>query len=142
MNIVFEFIRYFLNIIVGILLVKWYERKKGWENRFKTSLLFILWWKTLMLFILIGINLFFDFFEVVFPQLFYELYFLYPILLIVVSFFTNIILGVYILKFVYKQITQESVVIILIIVIIEMILESILLYSILIPETLISSFNL
>jgi hypothetical protein len=139
MNIVFEFIRYFIIILVGLVLIKWYERKKGWETQFKTSLLSILYWKTLMLFILIGINSLLEFLSV---DLLYDLYFFYPILLIVVSFFINIFLGVKIFKFEYKQNIQESIVIILIIVIIELILESILFYMVLIPESIISNFNL
>ena len=136
MYILFELLRYFVIMVVGIVLIKWYERKKGWEIQFKTSLLCILCWKTIMLFILIGVSFLLDFFSL---DLSYDLYFLYPILLVVVSFFVNIFLGVNIFKFVYNQKTQESLVIILIIVIIEMILESILLYSILIPATLISN---
>lgn len=139
MAIIFELLRYFVIMVVGIVLIKWYERKKGWEFQFRTSLLYIFCWKTVMLFILIGVNFLLDFFSL---DLLYDLYFLYPILLVVISFFVNIFLGVNIFKFVYNQKTQESLVIILIIVFIEMILESILLYSILILETVISNFNL
>jgi hypothetical protein len=139
MNISFEFIRYFIIILIGLVLIRWYERKKGWDNQFKTSLAFILCWKTLMFFILISINSLLDFFSV---DLLYDLYFFYPILLVIVSFFVNIFLGVKLFNIVFKQKTQESIVIILIIVIIEMILESILFYSILIPESIISNFNL
>jgi len=69
-------------------------------------------------------------------------YFAYPLLLVIMSFFINIYLGVFFFELVYKQKKLESIVIIIIIVIIEMILESIILYSILIPETLISNFGL
>jgi hypothetical protein len=138
MNIFFELGRYIIIVIIGIILIIWYERKKGWENKFGTSLLFILCWRTLMFIILITINFIQDraFLNV------YELSVIYPIILIIVSFFINIFLGVYIFRLVYNQKMQESIVIILIIVIVEMILESILLYVLLIPETLISNFNL
>ncbi|MHA2260381.1 MAG: hypothetical protein ACXACO_20635 [Promethearchaeota archaeon] len=139
MNIVSEFTSHSVIIILGLLLIKWYERKKGWEYKFKTSLAFILCWKTPMLIILIGINSLIDSLSI---DLLYGLYFFYPILLVVVSFFVNILLGVKFFKIIYKQKTQESIVIILIIVIIEMILESILFYSILIPESIISNYNL
>lgn len=125
-------------VIIGIILVIWYERKKGWKTQFRTSLLFVLCWRTLMFIILIIINVILDraFLNV------YELSVNYPIILVFVSFFFNILLGVYIFRLVYNQKMQESIVIILIIVIIEMVLESILLYSILIPDILISNFNL
>lgn len=139
MDIEFELLRYFVIMVVGIVLIRWYERKKGWEFQFRNSLFCILWWKTVMLFILIGLNFLLDFFSL---DLFYAFFFLYPILLVVVSFLVNIFLGVNIFKFVYNQKTQESLVIILIIVLIEMILETILLYSIVIPLTVISNFNL
>ena len=137
MNIFFELSRYIIIVIIGIILIIWYERKKGWEHQFGTSLLFILCWRTLMLIILITINVILDraFLNV------YELSVIYPIILVIVSFFVNILLGVYIFRLVYNQKMQESIVIILIIVIIEMILESILLYSLLIPEILTSNFN-
>ena len=138
MNIVFELLRYIIIVIIGIILSIWYERKKGWEFQFRATLLFILCWRTLMFIILITINLILD---LAFLNV-YELIFIYPIILVIVSFFINILLGVYIFKNVYRQKMQESIVLILIIVILEMILESILLYSILIPEIIISNFNL
>lgn len=138
MNIVFELARYTIILIIGIILTIWYERKKGWENQFRISFFFILCWKTLMFIILIIMNCILD---LVFYNV-YELYFIYPIILVVVSFLINVIFGVKFFRLIYKQKIQESIVIILIIVILEMIIESILFYSLLIPETLISSFNL
>jgi len=137
MNIFFELGRYVIIVIIGIILIIWYERKKGWENQFGRSLLFILCWRTLMFIILITINVILDraFLNV------YELSVIYPIILVFVSFFINILLGVYIFRLVYNQKMQESIVLILIIVIIEMIIESILFYSILIPEAIIANFN-
>ena len=134
MNSFFELGRYVIIVIIGIILIIWYERKKGWEHQFRKSLLFILCWRTLMFIILIITNVILDraFLNV------YELSVIYPIILVIVSFFINIFLGVKIFRLVYKLKMQESIVIILIIVIIEMILESILLYAILIPETIIS----
>ena len=68
----------------------------------------------------------------------YEFYIVYLIMMILISFSINILLGVRLFKLVYNQKIQESIVIILIIVIIEMILESVILYSTLIPESLIT----
>jgi len=138
MNIVFELVRYIIIVIIGIILIKWYERKKGWEHQFRTSLLFILCWKTIMLFILTGMNLILDLFLLdVFLNV-NDLFIVYPLMLVLLSFFINILLGISFFKLVYNQKNQESIVIILIIVIIEMILESILLYSTLISEFLIT----
>lgn len=136
MNIVIELVRYASILMIGIILIVWYERKKGWNIQFKISFFFIFCWKSLMFIILISINLIYD---LVFYNI-YELHFVYPIISVVVSFFINILLGVKIFKYVYNQKIQESIVIVLIIVIIEMILESIFLYSFLIPET-ISHFD-
>ena len=138
MNIITELLRYIIIIIIGIPLIRWYEKKKGWDQQFKSSLLFILCWRTLIFILVLFINYIFN---IVLLNV-YELHFFYPIILLLLSFFINIFLGVKIFNFVYKQKIQESIVIIIIIVIIEMILESIILYSILIPETIISNFNL
>ncbi|MBY9008229.1 MAG: hypothetical protein KGD74_00025 [Candidatus Lokiarchaeota archaeon] len=131
MDIIIELLHYIIIIIIGIILVNWYERKKGWDYRFKISLYFILCWRTVIFLILIITNLTLDlFFES------FQFHILYPIILVIVTFFINIFLGVKIFTFIYKQNAQESLVIILIIVIIEMILESFLFYTVLIPETL------
>lgn len=134
MNITSEIVRYFIIMIIGIISIKWFERKKGWEISFGISLLFIFSWKTIMIFLLISMNLLLDQFllEV------YEFYIVYLIMMILISFSINILLGVRLFKLVYNQKIQESIVIILIIVIIEMILESVILYSTLIPESLIT----
>ena len=131
MDIITELIRYIIIIIIGIILTNWYERKKGWDYRFSFSLYFILCWRTVILLILIISNLTLDLFFNSF-----DLYIYYSLIVVIVAFPINIFLGVKIFKFVYKQNTQESLVIILIIVIIEMILESILFYAVLIPEAL------
>jgi len=133
-NITSEIVRYFIIMIIGIISIKWFERKKGWENSFGISLLFIFSWKTIMIFLLISMNLLLDQFllEV------YEFYIVYLIMMILISFSINILLGVRLFKLVYNQKIQESIVIILIIVIIEMILESVFLYSTLILESLIT----
>lgn len=134
MNIILEIVRYFIIIIIGIVSIKWFERKKGWENSSGRLLFFIFCWKTIMLFLLISMNLLLDHFllEV------YEFYIVYPIMLVLISFSINILLGVRLFKLVYNQKIQEAIVVILIIVIIEMILESVILYSTLIPESLIT----
>ena len=131
MDVISELIRYIIIIIIGIILINWYERKKGWNYRFRISLLFILCWRTLIFLILVITNLIVDLFLE--P---YQFHFAYTIILVAVTFFINIFLGVKIFRLVYKQNAQESLVIIIIIVIIEMILESVLFYAILIPETL------
>ena len=132
MDIITELIRYIIIIIIGIVLINWYERRKGWDYRFRISLYFILCWRTAIFLIIITMNLILD--QVLDPAS--QTYPLYPIIILMVTFIVNIFLGVKIFKFVYKQNTQESFVIILIIVIIEMILESFLFYAILIPEIL------
>ena len=132
MDIITELIRYIIIVIIGIILVKWHEKKKGWEHPFKTSLYFIFCWRTVIFLILIMINLILDFTLNPLSQA----YILYPIIVVIPTFIVNIFLGVKIFKFVYKQNAQESLVIVLIIVIIEMILENFMFYVILIPESL------
>ncbi len=138
MNIITELLRYIIIIIIGIILIRWYERKKGWNPRFRTSLLFILGWRTLIFIFVLIITFYLD---LAFLNEF-SLYFIYSIILVILSFFISIFLGVKIFNLVFRQKMQESIVIILIITIIEMILESIILYSILIPEAIIANFNL
>lgn len=81
-------------------------------------------------------NILLDLFLLDFFMRVYELYVVYPIMLVFISFFVNIFLGVIFFKLVYNRKIQESIVIVLIIVIIEMIVESILIYSTIIPEFL------
>ncbi len=138
MNIITELLRYIIIIIIGIILIRWYERKKGWNPRFRTSLLFILGWRTLIFIFVLIITFYLD---LAFLNEF-SLYFIYSIILVILSFFISIFLGVKIFNLVFRQKMQESIVIILIITIIEMILENFILYSILIPEAIIFSFNL
>jgi hypothetical protein len=138
MDIIIELLRYIIIIIIGIILITWYEKKKGWEYQFRTSFFFILCWRTIMFFIFMIINYIFEPFLLE-PNSFDFSLIIYSITLVIVTFFINIFLGVIIFKFVYNQKAQESVVIILIIVIIEIILDSFLSYTILIPETLISN---
>jgi len=141
MDIITELIRYIIIFIIGIILVNWYERKKWGENRFKTSLVFILSWRTVIFLIVIIMNLIIDLFLL---ESLYNLYYyiIYLFMMVTVTFFINIFLGVNIFKFIYNKKTQESIFIILIIVIIDIILESFLFYIILIPESLIFNFNL
>ena len=138
MNIMTEVLRYIIIIPIGIMFIRWYVRKKGWEHQFRNSIFFILCWRTLIFIIVLFMSYILDlaFLNVNEFNLFY------PVILVILSFFINIFLGVNVFKLVYRQKIQESIVIILIITIVEMILESIILYSILIPETLISNFNL
>ncbi len=138
MDIITELLRYILIIIIGIILIKWYERKKGWAYQFKTSLTFTLCWRTLIFILVLFMNFILD---LIFLNV-NEVYFIFQIILVLLSFFTNIFIGVKIFKLFYRLKIQDSIVIILIITIIEMILESIILYSILIPEALIANFNL
>ncbi len=140
MDVIYELVRYLIILIIGILLIKWYDIKKGWEKPLRISILYIFSWKTSMLFIFLGmnflINLFLSLLEIY--STFYDLYILYPIMLVLQSFFINLILGIAFSKLIYKQTIQESVVIILIIIIIEIIIESFILYLIIIPLTLVS----
>jgi len=131
MDIITELLSNIIIVIIGIILINWYERKKGWDYRFRTSLYYILFWRTVLFLIFIMMNLILDPFTE-----FFQFYIFYPIIFVIVTFFINILLGVKIFTFVYKQNAQESLVIILIIVIIEMILESFLFYAVLIPEIL------
>jgi len=132
MNFIFEITRYIFFLIIGIILIEWYIKKKGWENSISKSLIYVFTWKTIMLFIYLGIDFIID------P----EAFFYSSIIMLLISFFINIFLAIIFFKLIFKQKIIESIVIILIIVIIEIILESFLLYTILIPESLISSFNL
>ena len=140
MNINLEIVRYFIIIIIGIILIRWYERKKGWDHQLKTSLFFTLCWRTLIFSLVLFLNFMLD---LIFLNVdVNEVYSIFQIILVLFSFFINIFLGVKIYKLFYRLKMQDSIVIILIITIIEMIIESIILYSILIPEVLIANFNL
>ena len=128
MDFTFEITCYIFFLIIGIILIEWYIKKKGWENSISKSLIYVFTWKTIMLFIYLGIDFIID------PEdIFYS-----SIIMLLISFFINTFLAIIFFKLIFKQKMIESIVIILIIVIIELILESIILYSILFPSTLIS----
>jgi hypothetical protein len=124
MNIIFETSRYILFIIIGIILIIWYWKKKGWDVSFKLSLIFIIIWKTLIFFIFLGIDLLIEEYWITSYYFYDEIIYL---LIMIFRFFSNIFLGIIFLKIIYKQKMQESIVIILMIVIIEIILENIIL---------------
>ena len=135
MDLFIELLRYSIIIIVGITLVNWYERKKGWIYRFRISLYFILLWRTVVLLMVFLFNIILDLIFISFLSIDIT-YSFFQIFFVIVTYFINIFLGVKIFSFIYKKNAQESLVVILIIVILEMILESFLLYVILIPETI------
>jgi len=127
MNIIFEISRYIIFIIIGIILIIWYFKKKGWDGSFKTSLIFNFIWKTLIFFIFLGFDLLIE--EYWLSNNYYIFFYIEIIYLLItiLRFFINIFLGITFFKIIYKQKMQESTVIILIIVIIEIILENIIL---------------
>lgn len=133
MDILYELVRYILSIIIGIFLIRWYIEKKGWENSFGNCLFFIFSWKSIMFFILCGLEILWD---VDLDYLYATI--IYSITVLTISFFINICLGTVFFGLILKQKLIESIVIILIIIIIELILENIILYSLLLPLTLIS----
>jgi hypothetical protein len=135
MDILTDLLLYILIIIIGIILINWYVKKKGWVYRFRTSLYFILWWRTVMLLLVLLINLGLELFFTSFLHINLS-YNIIPLFFLIIIFFINIYLGVKIFKFIYKQDAQESLVILLIIVIIELILETFLFYVFLIVENL------
>lgn len=126
MNIIFEISRYIIFIIIGIILIIWYLKKKGWDGSFKTSLIFNFIWKTLIFFIFLGFDLLIEEWLSNNYYIFFYIEIIY-LLITILRFFINIFLGITFFKIIYKQKMQESTVIILIIVIIEIILENIIL---------------
>jgi len=126
MNLSFEIIRYVLFIIIGTILIKWYMQKKGREIAVKRILSFIIGWKTVMLFVLIGTDILIEpLWRVDIFLYFYEVTFL-PIIMVIVTFIINILLGIVFFEIIFKQKMQE--IIIIIIVLIEMILDNSILF--------------
>lgn len=130
MNLIFEISRYIAFIIIGIILIIWYLKKKGWDVSYKTSLIFNFIWKTLIFFIFLGIDLLLEEYCLIYYDhsnyISYNSEIIY-LLIMILRFFINIFLGIAFFKIIYKQKMQESTVIILMIVVIEIILENIIL---------------
>ncbi len=125
MDIIFQISLYIIFMIIGIILVTWYLKKKGWDGSLKLSLTFNFIWKTIIFFIFIGIDLLIEENWLTNSYSIYvEIIFL-PIMIL--RFFINILLGKTLFEIIYRQKKQESIIIILIIVILELILESIIL---------------
>ncbi|KKN41391.1 hypothetical protein LCGC14_0723870 [marine sediment metagenome] len=134
MNIILELLRFFSVVLIGIVIVKLYENKKGWEYPFRTSLLSIFIWRTIILVIILSMNLLLDLYLIDFlNNIDFSLYlYIHTIMLVVVSFLISSFLGIKIFKLIYKQDVQESLFITLIIVVVDLVLESIFFYSTLI----------
>lgn len=138
MNILFELICFTFYIIIGTILVKWYTNKKGWESSLDTSLLFTVCWKLIMFTLIIGLKLLIEFFwsiNLANPLESYN----FSLILMIVFFTLNILLGTLLFKNVFKKNSQESIFIILTIVIIELLIENLILYFIMYP-IILSSF--
>ena len=126
MNLSFEIIRYVVFIIIGIILINWYMQKKGRENAVKRMLFFIIGWKTIMLFVLIGTDILIEsLWRVDIFSHYYEVTII-PIIMVIVAFIINILLGIAFFEIIFKQKMQE--IIIIIIVLIELILDNSILY--------------
>jgi len=134
LNIILELLRFFSVVLIGIVIVKLYENKKGWEYPFRTSLLSIFIWRTIILVIILSMNLLLDLYLIDFlNNIDFSLYlYIHTIMLVVVSFLISSFLGIKIFKLIYKQDVQESLFITLIIVVVDLVLESIFFYSTLI----------
>lgn len=123
-TIIFELIRYVIFIIIGVFFIKFYVEKKGWDGSYGKLLLFNLIWKTLMLFMLIGLDFLMQHFISAYILWIVEII----ILTMILSYFGDILFGILIFKYIYTQKIQESVIIISIIVLIEMILDNVIFY--------------
>lgn len=132
MTYIFELIRYVIFLIIGVFFIKFYVEKKGWDGSYRMSFLFNLIWKTLILFMLIGIDFLMQHLRSAKILRLGETIIIYMIL----SYFGDILFGILIFKFIYNQKIQESVIIISIIVLIEMILDNGIFY----PLTFFISF--
>ena len=131
LNIILEQLRYLSVLIIGIVLVIWYRRRKGWGHNYRASLLFIFTWRTIMLFIILSMNLLFDLYLIdILRDFRIAIYFyIHPIMVVVVSLLINGFLGIKIFKLSYKQDIHESLYIILTIVFVDLVLERIFFYS-------------
>ncbi len=126
MNLSFEIIRYVVFIIIGIILISWYMQKKGRECAIKRMLSFIIGWKTVMLFVLIGTDILIESLWRLDIYYYYSEVVTFPIIMVIIAFVINILLGIAFFEIIFKQKMQE--IIIIIIVLIELILDNSILY--------------
>lgn len=136
MNIILEIIRFISFIIVGFIIFRWYIRKKGLEYNVKSILLFIVSWKTIMFFILIGIDYIINEQIGRLDDYYYYAIVFFPKMLMILVFIINLLLGILLFEIIFKKIIHE--IIIIVIVILEMILDNFVLFPIFFSLTLIS----
>ena len=131
MDIIFLLVSYTLFIIIGIFFIKWYIPKKGWDKSIKKMCIFVITWKTVMLFLFIGAAFLNDFIWSWSAADFYrytDSALFHTISMEITLSIINCLLGILFFEIIFKQIMQE--VIIIIIVIAEMVIDYCVLYPI------------
>ncbi|MFW9875800.1 MAG: hypothetical protein ACFFG0_22070 [Candidatus Thorarchaeota archaeon] len=127
MNIFFQIISYAFFIIVGIIFIKWYIPKKGWDKSIKKMLIFVISWKTVMLFLLIGTAFLKDFIWSVDIYIYSINIIINTVAMETTLFIINCLLGILFFEIIFKQVMQEVIIIIIVFV------ETIIGYGILYP---------
>lgn len=132
-NIIYQIIRLITFILIGFILVRWMEKRKGWTYSRKTDLYLIMSWNLIissLLFVLDLINELYltPVFHLILQFVYFFLYFLFSSLFI--SFFINFYVGFVLFKAFHKENKRDNVIIILLIVIVEYIIDNLMLYPI------------
>ena len=135
MNITYIILKLITFILIGFVLLRWIEKKKGWVYSNKTDLYLILSWKLIILSLLFVLDFIFEvyFFPMIMNSSWIILNFFFSFLLI--SFLINLYVGFLLFKAFHKENKRDYVIIILLIVIVEYIIDNLVLY----PFAILSS---
>ena len=127
-DFIYLIIKFITFIFIGILLVRWMEKRKGWTYSVKNDLVLIISWNLIIFSLLFIMDLIYEIYTI--PSILNGLLiFLYILLTpLFISFIINLYIGFILFKAFHKENKRDNVIIILLIVIVEYIVDNLILY--------------
>ena len=127
-DFIYSVIRLIVFILIGVLLIRWIEKKKGWSYSAKTDLYLIISWNLIIFSLLFIFDLIYEVY--LFPLFLNTswIFLTYVILVLLISFFINLYIGFLLFKIFHKENKRDNVIIIFLIVTVEYIVDNLILY--------------
>ena len=127
-DFIYSVIRLITFILIGVLLLRWMEKKKGWIYSVKTDLYLIISWNLILFALLFVLDLIYKVYFFPLSLLTSWVFLIYLILDLLISFFINLYIGYLLFKTFHKENKRDNVIILFLIVIVEFIIDNLILY--------------
>jgi hypothetical protein len=127
-DFIYSVIRLITFILIGVLLLRWMEKKKGWTYSVKTDLYLIISWNLILFALLFVLDLIYQVYFFPLSLLTSWVFLIYLILAFLISFFINLYIGYLLFKAFHKENKRDNVIILFLIVIVEFIIDNLILY--------------